>query len=304
MKINFTSGLSAPNLSVDSRLTALLDSVLRKKIELPLPGADFAGQYWDDTQWGLDRSAIFRSMSSASREQVLRRLSQQSLTLAYFIEKSGLHFGAKMILLAESVEEKSLYSLMVGEETLHRKMIELFLVEQPGSKYEFHPLLPALSEIITGSSREVLIFIVQVLLEGFGIMHYHSLREGCKDPQLRAVFTNVLQDEANHHGSGLLLWSQSTVSANDHDRIFEATRIFMKALVSANWVSQAIEAEGRAMTNNEKEDFLREIDWEGRIGERLKKIRTLIEKSGHRTLTESLEREHLFAVAPYRSSIT
>ena len=70
----------------------------------PAPLADV----WPAAHFGLHRATAFTGSSAEVQAAVLADCARGTLLEAYFIEKAGVSYAAKMTLLAETSDERSL----------------------------------------------------------------------------------------------------------------------------------------------------------------------------------------------------
>ncbi len=257
---------------------------------------------WRKERYALQRSPVFLRLDPAIQDRVLARISRLNLSLSYFIERSGHQYGAKMILLAERMEEKSLYCLFAAEEAMHLRLFENFMNFKPDPALDWHPMLEPLSRVIRDGGRQACILFVQVLLEGFGMGHYRSLMEDCLHPPLVQAFQRILKDEARHHGAGLVLAKESTLTPSERDEVFEYTREFVGALQSANWVVRAMEECGGGLSAAELRAHHEAVGTREIFGRRLEGFREMLAKVDREGLLGQLEREGLFRVRETDSS--
>ncbi|MFX6234529.1 hypothetical protein ABTF60_18800, partial [Acinetobacter baumannii] len=73
-----------------------------KAVDQNIP-SDLSG-LWSADWWGLSASKFWSSLSEDKQSKCLAACNGSILNEAYFIEKSGLAYSAKMILLAESTD--------------------------------------------------------------------------------------------------------------------------------------------------------------------------------------------------------
>ena len=203
--VHVETGMNLPSRADDSKLASVLLSALRKRSVLP---ACATGPFWSEQFFGLHNCSRFVEASEKEQKEVLALCSASVLEEAYFIEKSGMAFAAKMVLLSETVEERMLYSLFASDEATHFELIRRF-VDENNVDCESNPFLNLLSQFIESGEPVALQFVVQVVLEGWGLGYYRSLAQACTDESLREVFEAILRDEASHHGSGLVLFSEA-----------------------------------------------------------------------------------------------
>ena len=172
------------------------------------------GVVWDAAWWGLDRWPRFAALDGAGQTGILRGLTRHLLNEAYFIEKSGTAYAAKMMILAPDTDTAQLYGLIAGDEATHLAWIEPFIAEadktQPAGDF-----LAYLSALIEDASPQVLILLVQIVLEGWGLDHYRRLAAGCLNPDLKALFQAILKDEALHHHSGVVQFDARRLQAGE-----------------------------------------------------------------------------------------
>ena len=251
---------------------------------------------WGAERYGLQKSTAFNRLGADGQSALLLRLTELNLSLSYFIEKSGHHFAAKMILTSETSEEKTLYALFGSEEATHLRMFRNEMWFTPTAATHFHPLLPVLSDVISEGSHDALVFVIQVLLEGFGIGHYSALRETCVDPDLRASLTRILRDEARHHGAGLVLAKASPMRAETADQIFEYSRRFIRSLETAHWIPGAFAAADRPLTRDETKTLFGELDFGATLAGRMRRLEEMFHKANYHSVFERLETDGVFRV--------
>ena len=253
---------------------------------------------WAAERYNLHKSRYYQKLSTDKKQNYLLRMTELNMALSIWIEKSGHLYGAKMILLSESQQEKSLYSLFAAEEAIHQREFSNFLTFRPDWATHNHPMLIPLGNAIREGSRETLIFIVQVLLEGFGMSHYAGLMEDCLHQPLKNTYARILKDEARHHGAGLILANDPTnqikLEGESFEQIFEYTRQFISALQSAHWLKQSFNDVNCPMSATEESLFWEEIDQDKTLAYRRQKLKEMIAKTGQSKLLSALEKEKLF----------
>jgi hypothetical protein len=287
--------LNTPHLAKDHPLYQILDpsflvhGVERKKeIE--------AKTYWGAERFHLQKTKAFTSLKTDQQDIILRRLSELNLALSYFIEKSGHHYASKMILGSETCEEKTLYALFACEEATHLRLFMNSMWFTPTLKSHYHPMLPALSEAIQYGTKNSLVFVVQVLLEGFGIAHYSGLKETCLDPELKSSFQTILKDEARHHGAGLILTKAQTIGKESEEQIFELSRKFIRSLETAHWIPGAFEFAGSPLSTHEKTALFEQMGFEETLATRMQRLKDMFHKVNYQNVFERLEKEGVFKV--------
>ncbi len=265
-----------------------LHTLMRSVSGIPATKNTGTKPYWAEGHYQLQRSSIYNSMSEIQKNEVVLRLNRWSLELIYFIEKFGLNYGARMIELAESEEEKSLYSLFAGDEVRHRLMIEPFLLGEHPQNLNLHPLLSALNLCLQQGSKESMTFTIQVILEGFGLMHYSQLRDSCLNPELALVFNDIIKDEVGHHGMGVVLTKKSGNLAAQNEQIIHLTHNFVRSLIEADWVTKSLEITAGHLSHEQKVNLKQETFWHKSQSLKIEKMSQLISKTGNQDLCEKL----------------
>ena len=228
------------------------------------------------------------------KKNILKKLTRLNLALSAQIEESGHDYGAKMILLADTLTEKSLFALFAAEEAIHLKEFENFIKFQIDRKIHWHPMLDPLNEAIKEGTWNTSLFIIQVLLEGFGIAHYNGLKNDCLHNPLVSVYERILKDEARHHGAGVILVNEKNFSREDQEQVFEFTRSFIGLLPTANWVQTALEEQRGGLSLSETNAFYEDIGHHETVNIREKKLKEMIEKVNCPNLIKQLEADKVF----------
>ncbi len=288
--LELSQTLLAPDLAADHKIHTLLNAAL-SKLTVSQPTADIPNILWGEKRFGYEKSSHFQKLKPQHKEEILGKLTQLNLSLSYWIEKSGHNYGAKMILLSDTLQEKSLYALFAAEEAIHLREFQNFMNFNPEWDTHQHPMLEFLSKVIADGEKPTLVFVVQVLLEGFGMGHYNSLREDCLHPGLKETYSRILRDEAAHHGAGLILAPGADTSASTRDQIFEYTRAFIHSLQSASWPVKIMEEVSGVLSNDEKAKFLEEIQYDSTLAARRVKFREMIQKADRIGMLERLEKD-------------
>ncbi len=283
--------LLAPKLE-NPKFKALLDNALSSYV-VSEKYENLPKILWGEKRFQLERSSSFRKLRQVSKDNIYTHLTRLNLALSWYIERSGHNYGAKMILLSDTQEEKSLYALFVAEEAIHQREFEHFIDFIPDPNVYWHPLLDPLAQAIKEAERETCLYVIQVLLEGFGIGLYTSLKESCDLPELKKVYSRIINDEAKHHGSGVIL--THSLSPNDlvKDQVFEYTRQFIIALQSADMLGSSFEREQK-LSQKERSRFYEEVEYEKFMNLRLVKLKSMLQKVDNWDLIDRLEKEKVF----------
>lgn len=292
LELNIEHSILSPHLNETDSLNKLMHTVAQSK-----PNIADSVVHWDANYFSLNQSSLFSHCSRSSQENILRQLNQWSLNLVYCIEKYGLNYGAKMILSANTTEEKSLYTLFAADEVRHRLAIEPFLTADKPQDLTFHPLLEPLALVLQQGSPATMVFTIQVVLEGFGLTYYSALKEGCVTPALKNCFAEILKDEYAHHGMGVQLSQRQQLSSEDKEQIEYFTQIFIRSLIDAEWVSRAFEQENGEMNAAERLNFREQIQWRQKLSNRLTRLKELLRKVEFQGLVDRLDSKGVFQIA-------
>lgn len=269
---------------------------LLKKRESHLPKAGSLRAYaWGAESYGLDRAQAYLEADQATQERILAKLTQARLEEAYHIEKAGIAFGAKMILSSETFEERKLYAHFTAEESEHLAMIESYL-PFVSDAHLTNSFLLYLSEIIKTAPKNVLVFIIQVILEGWGIEHYTELANTCLDPKMQASLKKIVQDEAGHHGSGMLLFSEEKLSAEEREHTLKAFELFLSMVKAGPYALVALLKEELNLNQEQIHSTLEELNALEETQRKLKTLRGLATRSGAREITQWADRAGLTTV--------
>jgi rubrerythrin len=292
-EVKLDSILQMEHLHDDDRLNTVLKKGIHKV--LGPPGTQqHDTPLWPTEHFGLQHCGAFNNATPDQQELVIAQSSQSLLEEALFIEQSGLAFGAKMALLSETIEERMLYGLFMGDETAHYQQVRQFLPNfgidcRPGV---FHQLL---TRLIEEGDRETLVFTIQVVLEGWGLTHYRQLADGCLDPEFGASLRAIVKDEARHHGSGVILARQRGLPPQSRAFVIEILNEFLTMVqLGPQSVVTALENHTGSLTRDQKIKTFEELDTIGHSQQRLNLLRNLMEQDGFQDIVDTLNSYGLF----------
>jgi hypothetical protein len=292
-------GLDMPHLPAGHKVEPILRSALAEHAQkglrpssAPLP--PHLARIWEPSQFGLDKVAYYHDAGEDDRRAMLALCARRVLEEAYFIEKSGLAYTGKMILLSETTEERMLYALFGADEASHLRAIGSWLPDAHPTRAD-DQFLSLLSELIESGQRDTLVFVIQVVLEGWGITHYGDIARACKSDGLRQTLLAIVKDEARHHGSGVQLWAARAVSPAVIEEVVEVLARFLGMVrVGPVGVLSVIERVADGLTRAQRLQVLRELGGEAHAATRLALLRRLMEKAGAAAIVEALESRGLF----------
>ncbi len=203
-------------------------------------------------------------------------------------------FTAKMTLLSETTQERMLYSLFSADESNHLRRVLSHLPETPVDS-QGQPFVQMLEHIIREGERDALVLLIQVVLEGWGIIHYHGLARSCRDARVRDTLIMILKDEARHHGSGMILARLAPLGAHQSDFVRETMIGFLAMLqCGPQSLVSVLEKELGPLSRRDRERVFTELDGPGTASVRLELIRTLLLQGGADGLVATLDRAGSF----------
>lgn len=248
---------------------------------------------WPAKYYGLDNVHHYNDLNSERQNKVLKQLEQGLLGEAYFIEMAGMSFAAKMVESSENVEERVFYSIMGSEEAKHFRSLLPFLGNTP--KKVNHPFVMLIGDIIVNSNRPSAILLIQVLLEGWGIFHYTRLQKHCCHPNLKQILLGIIQDEARHHGCGILLNEKQELTVTELEYLKDKIgKLLNLVRIGPAHVMNVLHAEEPFENSFQKQESLIELNAEADTQMKLDEIRGLLKKALPQQLIFDLSKDGLF----------
>lgn len=288
-------GFDLPHRDSDDRLRRILAAALpNQKNYASCPQLN----YWDAKFFNLDKVKIFQQSNINEQSAIVELANRSLLEESYVIEKAGVGYMAKMVLLAETIEERMLYGLFTADEATHLHQISHFLPEMEENSTD-DPFLRLLSEVVESADKTVLLFVVQVVLEGWGLSHYRRLAKECCYPVLAELFSSFLQSESRHHATGTTLFNQITVSAFSQTTILDVLAEFLFMVqVGPQSLLTAVEQVKGHLTRSQKIQILEQLDTQTHSGTRLQILRSLMGGTSAQSILQNLEERGAFEPLP------
>lgn len=245
--------------------------------------------FWDEKSFDLESVEVFKNLSDEEQRKVLFENCQDRVEEAYHIEKSGIAYGAKMTLMSETIDERILYGTFTGDESRHFQLISKYLKRDTVNPHA-NPFLQLLGQMIETAPKKSLVFMIQVLLEGWGMDHYSSMAKSCLNDSLKEDLSSILADEASHHGSGLILFNESELTNEDLEYILISLERFFTMvqcgpLATFSRVNESVN--GLSLRN--KRDILEQMNAMGTTQSKLEQLSNLMKKSGATNLLGIME---------------
>lgn len=298
------AGLDLPPLGDEHPVRRTVRSAIRRKRGVEETREDAGGHaHWRAAYYGLDRVGLFAAARSDQRRAILEACGRALLEEAYFIEKCGIGYAAKMVLLAESSCERQLYGIIAGDEAAHLAAIARFVAPATTAAAD-NPFLALLEEVVEEGDRHSLQLIVQVVLEGWGLDHYRGLRDAASSHPLKVALSVILADEATHHGTGVAFTREAAMTARASDYATDVmVRFLAMVQVGPVGVAGAVERELGGLTAAQRSQLMSELGGEEHAAVRLDKLRALMGKAdGARSVLERLESRGCFRPAALREA--
>jgi rubrerythrin len=302
--IHVDVGLDLPHLPEGHAIHRILSSKLwgiPSEVETGDLKESFS--FWGAESYRLNRVRFFQEASEEKKQRILHKINVEQLREAYFIEKSGLAYGAKMLLLSTTTEERMLYASFASDESQHLAAVGAFLKtdDKAVTTNPFHTLL---ADLIQGGDFLALILTIQVVLEGWGLSHYRSLAASCKHPVLAQTFRRILEDEARHHGSGRVMVQERSFDPQTMEQCLLATHEILNLVrLGPQMVVGALEEELGGLSSAQKKTVLTELDCMSHSRERLMVLKSLLSSENTQWLVEQCMERNLFEPLPIEQTL-
>lgn len=285
----------ATALAAGHKLHAALLAQLRKRGTGETRLSAIGAAPWEASFFGLDRVADFRDAPAETRARILHDCAQGLLDEAYGVEKLGMAYCAKLILASETTEERMAYSLIASDEAMHLHAVTPF-VDHPELAGR-GPFFALLHGAVEGLPKAALVFLMQSVLEGWGLSHYRSLAEGCVDARLAQVLRRIVADEAFHVGTGNVLFEPSRLRDGDRAAMIDFLRQMLGMVaVGPQGVVGALERGLGGFDPARRTRAFTELASERTSSERMQVLRGLV--GGCPELLQRLDEHGAFAVHP------
>lgn len=258
---------------------------LARHRDAPAP-SDGTRPAWEAPFFGLDRVPRFRGASAAARAEMLALCGRGLLAEALHIERSGIDYCARMTLVAESDDERRLFALIGADESQHAGWIADALDDDPPIDV-FNRFIAGIAAAGTPQS---LAYLLQVVLEGFGIAHYDGLAGACRDAGLAAAFRRLARDEALHHAGGLATFRADRLTDADRRFLADATFAFLQMIrCGPQAVVGAIDRVLGVGDTGDATSVFASLDSEAGSAARLARLRQLLAQPGMAWLVDAMD---------------
>ncbi len=271
-----------------------LDRILKKRFKGETTPNSI---HWLADSFGLAQVDLFNELSETNQNLLLGELSQDRIREAYHIEKSGIAYGSKMTVLSETMDERVLYGSFTGDEARHFKLVEKYYNQNIADDITDNCFLSFLSQMIEKAPKKSLVFMIQILLEGWGLDHYSAMADKCQTQSLKEDLKSILDDEVVHHGSGVVLFEESGLTKIEREVIMSSLISFFQMVqVGPLGVITRLEAMTGSLNTQNRITALEQMNAHQDTTHKLSVLKRLMKKSGANSIIEELESQgHLHA---------
>jgi hypothetical protein len=182
---------------------------------------------WAAGFFALDRLPRFREAVGAVQAAILDDGATALLAEAWRIEHCGIDYCARMALVGESDDERRLFALIGADEAVHASLLAPWIAARAPEPDPFNRFIAGLAE---AGNPPPLAYLLQVVLEGYGIVHIGSLAASCRDAGLAVTFKRIARDEALHHAGGLACFSPDRLGAADQRFLADSAFTFLQMI--------------------------------------------------------------------------
>lgn len=247
--------------------------------------------YWKDSFYGLTQTKIWNSLEADAKSQVLQDQSNYLLGEAIEIENAGMLYAAKMNTLAQSQDERSFFCVMGFEEAKHLRLLSAFS-GSPTTQNSSSSFAQLIRQIVSDCDRRSSLFLIQILLEGWGLSYYQSLAEDCQNQNLRAVFNSIVQDETRHHSAGILLFDKEASSKSDEAIVLGFNRILDMVRSGPDQLLKSILKFAPDTNGSQILEFMNEIGAKNATEFKLRKLKNFAETHLSTSTLKDIERSN------------
>jgi rubrerythrin len=263
----------------------IAERLLRRQGAAPRPEGSLP---WESGFFGLPNVRSYATAPERVQRAVLDDCTAALLSESWFIERAGITFCARMTLAAASEDERRMFALIGADEAVHSSWLEPWIRDRAAPADPFSRFIGGLA---AAGNSQPLSYLLQIVLEGFGIAHYAGLAAGCRDTALAALLKRMSQDEAAHHAAGLAVFRAEHLSLAEQRFLAEAAYAFLEMIRSG---PQAVAAALARHVEVDAEQAFAELDAEADSAGKLAQLRRLFAQPGMESLVEELERKGAF----------
>lgn len=264
--------------------------LLRRRAAAGTPQTD--APLWPAEHFGLQRLRRYTDARPEQQRAILDHCAQGLLRESWFVERGGMEFCARMVLAAESAGERQLYSLIGADEAAHYAWLQPWLPADSGAVDAFNRFL---ADCVAQSTPQPLAYLMQVVLEGFGIVHYSGLAAHCNDPALADTLHRMAEDEALHHAAGLAAFRAERLGHAEREFLLDTSYAFLQMIRSGpQAVVAALDQGLEGLDAADLRVLFATLDDGAATAAKLQRLRRLMDQPGMGWLLESLQARGAF----------
>ncbi len=276
----------------------LLNTGLKQKGIPTRETSTFETIHWGAETYNLEKSKLYNGLSEEKKKQVLKSLNQNTLLELLRIERIGTELSRCMSDHASHDNEHLIYTMISGEEVNHYMSLASFVSEE-AIKNDSNPMVDLVGQVMHSRDKAAITFTLQVVLEGFSLGYVRKLKQQCKSEDLQAAFNMIIQDEARHHGTGMITFKDQQNSSKPWDLKQTNTLNPLKGFLNMFQVGpltivQAVERASEGLTDAQRIQLLNELDAEKSAQDYLDDLKKIMVSAKPAGLVDSLEAEGYF----------
>lgn len=229
MSVRIKNSLALPHQGENESLNKIIRGSIRRKGLTATPTCIPLVPAWDASFFLLDKCELFNTAHIELQTQILASCSNFILSESYFIEKAGMAYCAKMILLGESTEIRQMYGLIASDEAVHLQWLTPYVPESLRTTPQGN-FISFVTQMIDECDVNTLYYLVQTVLEGWGIAYYKTLSAYCQLPCLKNTLKNIVKDEALHHKTGVALFDPNKMDSHSQNLLVDGIKKYADIL--------------------------------------------------------------------------
>lgn len=283
-------------MKTEQAFAKLLQTGIHQKMIPQRTTSSLTTHHWSASFFQLDKSRLFNSLTEEKKNQIITQLNYSVIHELTEIEKVGTRVAQSIAEASTSVEEQMLYVMISGEEVNHYYALASYLPPEilARPKNEFVHIIET---ILNAKEKDSFNFIVQILLEGFALYYFQNLRKNCQTIDLQLTMDMIIQDEARHHGTGVVTFKNTDASSKNQK--ISKSAVLIKNLLQLFQIGpvtllKTIESIAGDVGAEERVLFMYEIGSEQTAQGYLNMFKKLMIQAEAHQLVQQLETENIF----------
>ena len=295
--LSIQNSLQLPHSGENKALDKVIRASLKRKGRIGLTAVEHEILPWNADLFFLDESSLFKRLDTQKQHAILTECNDFILSESYFIEKAGLAYCAKMILAGETTEIRQMYGLIASDESVHLQWLSPFVKEflriTPQGRFIY-----LITKMIDECDANTLYYLVQTILEGWGIFYYKTLATACQREDLQSVFFNIVKDEAIHHKTGVALFDPKKLNDHAERKIIDGIKAYIDALrVGTQDIVSCVEKHTGELSLTELISLFEDLQTEITSTIKLNVLKEIMHQPGIEHFIDNLEEKRYFS--PY-----